>query len=531
MINRNSQHRTRDEIIRQTFIDLLPSQEDASIIFQHTNAWALGMSNLPGATLELSDRDSCFSMESDKQMNSVFLAKTLLYLALCIQQLPPTFDNSKLQLSYLESVADTYTSTVATLALANDELVYSMEGLECLALRGMIQINSGAIQKAWMTFRRALDIARVLGLPGSYYSPARESRLQDSISQRRMWHSLIMADSYLSLLLGHEDAGGNKPFGPEPLLEAPSEDANIMFQRRLCLVCKDLNQRNLSDEKLEYATVISADEALVKLENDMSQSWWLASPPNTQRSAESSSQLDCILCHIWFFQINILNHLSYSYRTGKEGQFEYSRLRSLEASRSLLQRYLILQGIENTQLHCRVVDFAAFVASITIILLQLQKIGTWPSMISNQHDSRDSGLVKEVIQSMDMLGKSGCREVVARQGAEVLQKLMRLHDNPPETVESLQLKIPYFGTISVFWRGDSVYRVNQQIVDSLEPPNQGDTFRPAEPGEAAAGSFQLHFSNVYGTAQNEIPPSCNFEGLDTLIFDSIWEPDILRLDP
>ncbi|RFU32076.1 hypothetical protein B7463_g4237, partial [Scytalidium lignicola] len=463
--DRSSQRRQRDDIIKQTLVKLLPSQQDANIIFERTNAWLMGLGELPGATLELSGRNSCLSMTSVACENPLFIGKTLLYLALCMQQLPPNFHRSMLQLGSVESVADVYTSTVATLILADDDR----------SSKGMDNFPTG-----------------------------------------------------VNLLLGQEDAAGSEPFGLDAFWEDPSSDDNAKFQRRLCLICRDLSRRNLSDSDPGYTLVVSVDDALKKLENDMPQSWWGLSYPNQHLSPELSRHLDRFTCHMWFFQTVILNHLSYAYRAVEEIQYEYSNVRTLGASKALLHRYLVLRKLASAGVHCRVEDFSAFVASVTIILLHLQNLHFRSPVPSDQDHNADIALVQEVVVSMSLLAESSDREVVAKQAVQVLQKLMRICNDPSATAENLQLTIPYFGTISILW-SESTGRsqeAHDQTNISGEMQNQEMDFRL--PSHRDSLGLQLFFSNTYGTSNNENQlPTLDSED-HTFVFDSMWDADVLN---
>lgn len=50
------------------------------------------------------------------------------------------------------------------LVTSNDEMLESLEGLECLVLEGVFHINSGNLRRAWLVFRRAISLAQLTGL-------------------------------------------------------------------------------------------------------------------------------------------------------------------------------------------------------------------------------------------------------------------------------------------------------------------------------------------------------------------------------
>ncbi len=85
---------------------------------------------------------------------------------------------------------DKFLSTVQTLITSDDELVSTMEGLECLVLQGVYYINAGSPRRAWLTFRRALNIGQLMGIH-------RKETSTSIPGGRKMFHQIIQADRYL----------------------------------------------------------------------------------------------------------------------------------------------------------------------------------------------------------------------------------------------------------------------------------------------------------------------------------------------
>lgn len=70
------------------------------------------------------------------------------------------------------------------LVTTNDELLGSIEGLECVMIESVFQANIGNLRRSWMAARRALNVAQLMGLnraghkahyevldPGANYHP------------------------------------------------------------------------------------------------------------------------------------------------------------------------------------------------------------------------------------------------------------------------------------------------------------------------------------------------------------------------
>jgi hypothetical protein len=104
--------------------------------------------------------------------------------------LPLSFSTTELQLyPSVEARLDKYLSTVQALITSDDELVSTIDGLECLILQGLFHLNAGNPRRAWLTFRRALNICQLMGI---------HKKNGSSIpGGEKMWYQIVQADRYL----------------------------------------------------------------------------------------------------------------------------------------------------------------------------------------------------------------------------------------------------------------------------------------------------------------------------------------------
>lgn len=410
-----------DESTKQVLLNLLPSPEDITKIGKHTGAWALELQSPPGVIWKLEDPSPFRDPTAAAQFKTLSIAKTMLLLALDMQQLPPDFDLAQLQMMRNASdQARLYTQVVTSLILVNEEMTCSTEGLECLLLLGMIHINDGMLQKAWMTFRRALDVARLHGFHKSYTPPARKSESQELALHRRFWLSANLGDSFCSLLLGLELGGGSQPFGEDYAWDDPSVDETANFQRRLCILSAQLSQRNSLEMYQNFDETRSLNEALDTLYRGMPDTWWekpIVQREHTLRSAQEYSRL---LCHLWFFLLRILTNIPFFFERGEEA--EKWHVQCLEAARTTLYRYLGLHLSGTTQLHTKGADIVAFVSSLVVLLSVSQDNPTEAQGPSHPRSS-DMALVEQIVDSCAILGRSSSREHIAIRSAEILSAL------------------------------------------------------------------------------------------------------------
>lgn len=67
-------------------------------------------------------------------------------------------------------MAEHLSNTAVRLVKSNDELIYSMEGIECVALESMVRNYCGDISRALLSLRKAMVLAQLMGLHRNYQS-------------------------------------------------------------------------------------------------------------------------------------------------------------------------------------------------------------------------------------------------------------------------------------------------------------------------------------------------------------------------
>ena len=113
----------------------------------------------------------------------------LLYLASCMQQLDPGFDTTQLKLyPSLEARMERYVSMVQALVTSDEELVCSIQGLDCLIMQCAYHNNAGQPRRAWLTIRRAMNIGQLMGI---HLQPCAIP------GGKAAWSHIVQADRYL----------------------------------------------------------------------------------------------------------------------------------------------------------------------------------------------------------------------------------------------------------------------------------------------------------------------------------------------
>ncbi|KAK3332783.1 hypothetical protein B0T19DRAFT_111312 [Cercophora scortea] len=175
-------------------------------------------------------------------------ARALLWLALCVHQLPT--DSPSRQPALLRAPAPVLINSclhvsreLLSLAAENGG---SMSGLETLLLQHVVYLHMGRPQEAWRSIRQALDGALLLGL----------HRVNGTTEERRrsLWIEIWQAERYLSLILGLPCSLSNAHPGVSRALNAQVSPEK-RFWYECCIVAGSIVERDQASEDSYYLTV------------------------------------------------------------------------------------------------------------------------------------------------------------------------------------------------------------------------------------------------------------------------------------
>ncbi|KAF7558430.1 hypothetical protein G7046_g5727 [Stylonectria norvegica] len=408
---------------KQSLVALLPSAQDAATIVANTTAWLWGAETPPGSVLTPNDTSHLLDTDTILRGSVVNVAKTLLLFALYMQQLPPNFDAQFLEAQSIDASVNAIVERVKSYILSHEDEACTTDGLECMTLLYLIQLNDGALRKSWITVRRVLDISRLYGLQNSFSISARNSSDGSIALGRRLWLAAVCGDCYCSMLLGLEPALGMAPFGlddetwNDPLAD---EDANV--QRRICLLVARISQRNAVGLHRDHQIFQEIDLALDRLQDSLPASWWIPPTFRHDRSLDSAKEPNRIICQLWFFQARIYANLPIAF--GERTVESVGSLEScMEASRATLHRYLGFQHARDQLSRCRTVDQTVAVAATVLLLAKVQLRSLTTQCKVPRYDS-DRALVEQVVSSFDAIGRVCRREKLLREGSEILSSLL-----------------------------------------------------------------------------------------------------------
>lgn len=503
-------------------MELLPSQEATNTLCSFSDCWLL-MHSLTQHSAHLMleptgfNPNHSFNIPTIAKESPAAIAQTLLYIAVCLQQVPHGYDASKLGFSTsIEARVDKIISTVSGLVTSDDELVASIQGLECLILQGLFHMNAGNLRRAWLTFRRAMNIGQLMGLHkreelGSTPLPA---------GGHHLWRSLMQADRYLSLLLGMPAGAEDSVILPHETFSNPNIDHDLLFIRKLTNLAGGIINRNQSNYIHAFANTQELDEKLENIGREMSSSWWEV--PNyietVTKDSKCAAQFDRIMSQIYYFQLESFLHLPFMVRAATERRFEYSKFTCLKSSREIIYRYLTIRRSGTKSFCCKVVDFGAFTACVTLLLsvLEIPPVGGDNIAIQVQKQS-DKELVETVLGVMSECAME--EDIMAIQSVDVIKKLLE----STSTSGNLRLTIPYFGTISIARTPASSSAPASNITQSSTP----STANPSSSNATPNAISNLIPGESQQTTQNQFDPlSCPWAAQPIVSFKSSQFPPL-----
>ena len=197
--------------------------------------------------------------------------------------------------------------------------------------------------------------------------------------------------------------------------------------------------------------------------------------------------------------VRTLLHLPFMLKSVTERRFEPNRIAALESAREVIRSYTILRaGIHGGYCACKIVDFQVFLVAVVLSLNQMAFVPLINNGIRTEQDDHDWQLVEDV----KLMLEGGLREVYGQQGSmlesaiKTLDLLLTARDGAGcdarggDLEQPTRISIPYFGTITVKPRAETVAAYLQVQQQQLQTPSQ-TLSSAASPISQLSQSWQL----------------------------------------
>ena len=315
------------------------------------------------------------------ESHPVQIAHKLLLLAIFLQYSSLRFDLSPTSRIPTAEVRQTIMSRVrhatTTLVTNNDELIGSVEGIECLMLEGLYQDTAGNVRRSWVATRRAMGVAQMMGLHrgrAKFLDAASRSRF----NPQYMWFRLVQSDRYLSLMLGLPQGCSDDVFATPKALQAcePIERLRRIDTMASGRIIQRNDAGNEGDNANHLATTFEIDKLLQKALDTMPSRWWLLDGAVTSdsqgRCMLSDTDTRRLMDQIAHYNLVIHLHLPYLLQSSSDHRYNYSKMTIVSASREVLTRFATFRRVYPVGSYCRGIDFLAFIATAALCLAHLE---------------------------------------------------------------------------------------------------------------------------------------------------------------
>jgi hypothetical protein len=422
----------------------------------------------------------------------ILVARELLVLGTYLQNMPRSFvAGQDEQHALFHGIMTRAVDTANSLVTSNDELVNSIEGVECIMIECMLHNNAGNLRRAWMAMRRAMLLAQTLGLhrragfkSAKFVEPESRRRLDPDY----MWFRILNTDHYLSLMLGLPLGSTDQSFADPKVLERHS--AIERLERVSSLAGAKIIQRNEAGRH-DIGQTLEIDKLLQQGATNMPPQWWL--PPSFDSSEmpdekEVLGEKIRLMNQFAYFNVLVQLHLPYILRPSSQRQWDYSKTTAVNASREVLSRFVAFRHGNWGASYCRGVDFVAFTASTALCLLHIDAgrqlhgdPGTSsPNLLTHQRLS-DRGILERTLAIMEDVERGPSDPITSRISG-ILRPLLAIEmmvsrggaaysamsistlpeaeggldtDDAGGDENMLQIPIPHFGIIKIQQSGIS----------------------------------------------------------------------------
>ncbi|KAF2679049.1 hypothetical protein K458DRAFT_375445 [Lentithecium fluviatile CBS 122367] len=521
--HQSSQHRTVENVIFQsaTFTsasqgkyerlsrllhESLPSREDTERICKasrHYSVLAHELLTVPYTTLDQNGLKTPESLLETPASNlhPVLISRHMLQLATFLQHLHPDLHKeieglSESPRAIMTRLADLAISHVTT----NDELLGSIEGLECVMMESVYQANRGNLRRSWVAGRRSMNIAQLMGLTRSDYRA--QYKVLDPKTKHNpqlMWLRIVNLDRLLCLMLALPQGCLDRSMASDAMLANDTPMGRL--ERIHCVIASRILERNESSPSSYDLTLTQTlDVELQRAARSLPSKWWLA--PNLKTASTDSQALfwDTRRLFAQVLHYNLLNqlHLPFMLRSSSgERKYEFSRITCVNASREILSRFIALRTFNRIAYSCRTIDFLALMAAMTLLLAHLDShLQETENLLAHQYLS-DRAMIEQVQENMKEVNRLNS-DALSAQSADLLGRLLTIEvemDGYPRDARRVSVQeagaetplldqdddaavsvhIPYFGIIMITREGMSKIPQQQstttqsQVVDRSSP--------------------------------------------------------------
>jgi hypothetical protein len=357
------------------------------------------------------------------ETHPVLLARQMFAFAAALRQIPRKESVpglSKHHHKIMDELVESAISNVTT----NDAILDTLEALELMILEGFYHMDCGDARRAWITNRRAVMIAQLLGLHRSGRHRFNVLDGYTKLKPETMWISVVCMERVSSLLLGLPTSTGDVVLTPVPMV------SNLIV--RLANVAGRILERNrieVPQQALDPTKDI--DQELIRIADQMPSTFWR--PLNFSRlerdTQQASDEIRRALDHGRYYNLVIQLHLPHMLCPSHASQRMYSNIACVNASREILSRHIELQSFEPAVSRCRMIDFPALIAGMALMLAHaISHCGHNSANMFAHQRSSDRAMVERTLENMEFVSELQ-QDTLLAKSVKLLTDLLAIEED------------------------------------------------------------------------------------------------------
>ncbi|KAH8681967.1 hypothetical protein BX600DRAFT_429867 [Xylariales sp. PMI_506] len=399
------------------------------------------------------------------------IARQLIQLSLCLQQLDGTSGSKALDFELSVPVHDAmrqYIHIASSHVTSQNLLVNCLDGLETIMLEAIFQMNEGCLHASFFLFRRCIAIAQMIGLPDN-----------TGCNEQHLWFCLVYADCNVSFFLGlpfavMDDFTTSEDYFAEEIPSQGLERRHILFMRRIMRRNIRMRRHRLrpsgqyhgQPDLYNYKETLEIDYDFKKAARELPVDWWsLPILDGSLSNEEMMGNTAILLAQMHNYYLLVTLHQPYLLSEPNTSNYSYSRAVIPSASREMLSRFLVLRTFHTSPTY-RGLDDKAVLTSISLLLAHIKGHRLQRTNVLEHQRPRDIALLNSTIEIMETTG-SLFRHERSLSYVKLLRRLIDIeeeasrgahctisisnkeYDDATQASDSLELPMPYFGTITV----------------------------------------------------------------------------------
>ncbi|KAI1264695.1 hypothetical protein F5Y18DRAFT_77032 [Xylariaceae sp. FL1019] len=433
------------EQLSSALFSALPSQNDIRLIWRASSPISVQLIQHLRMSPEESDKSDVNDAKQKlftcpaPDTHPVLIARFMLILATFLQYLSPQkFDSLKdlsepprVMMRRLADIAISHTTV-------HEELLDSVEALECIIIEATFQANIGNLRRAWLAFRRAVNMAQLMGFHRKV-SSQRLKMLDPStagVNTQVIWFRITYIDRFLCLMLGLPPASSDYGIASDSAL-ANETPLGRLARVHCSLATKILERNEASPSQNDFDTTQDIDSQLQRAANSLPGKWW--SVPNLAAAPEDSRYLETLRLMEQLYHYDLLNQLYLPYMlpfssramtVEEHRRYLHAKHTCIYSSREVLSRFIIFRSYNRVAFCCRSIDFFGLMSAMTLLLAHIDshrtdgKSESTPNMLSHQRPS-DRAMMEQVLESMEDVSRLNA-DIMTHKSAALMRQLLNI---------------------------------------------------------------------------------------------------------